>query len=289
MPQIMTIACLNCQPKRQESNNSEPEKFGEVIGKSPAQSANRTGQEGRKEKLTKSIWIYTFFRWIPLASLLVYFTASIVYPSPFQMGQKQSRKLEDDNMLTQADKELILKMHNEYRSMAALGKYKNRDGYLPKAAKMIELTWDPELEASALKVARRRVMAHSKDRDDVGENLGYFTISGPNPDFAKHIPQMVRNLAEEIKEHGVKDLNLPTDVNHFMKIGHTTQILSDRSTKMGAALVEMKPNEFLGVFHFKPAGNIFGREFYTEGRPGSQCPSESTFNPETGLCVLPEN
>ena len=30
-------------------------------------------------------------------------------------------------------------MHNEYRSMAALGKYKNRDGYLPKAAKMIEL------------------------------------------------------------------------------------------------------------------------------------------------------
>ncbi|PAV78142.1 hypothetical protein WR25_01872 isoform C [Diploscapter pachys] len=205
------------------------------------------------------------------------------------MGQKQSRKLEDDNMLTQADKELILKMHNEYRSMAALGKYKNRDGYLPKAAKMIELTWDPELEASALKVARRRVMAHSKDRDDVGENLGYFTISGPNPDFAKHIPQMVRNLAEEIKEHGVKDLNLPTDVNHFMKIGHTTQILSDRSTKMGAALVEMKPNEFLGVFHFKPAGNIFGREFYTEGRPGSQCPSESTFNPETGLCVLPEN
>ncbi|PAV78141.1 hypothetical protein WR25_01872 isoform G [Diploscapter pachys] len=224
MPQIMTIACLNCQPKRQESNNSEPEKFGEVIGKSPAQSANRTGQEGRKEKLTKSIWIYTFFRWIPLASLLVYFTASIVYPSPFQMGQKQSRKLEDDNMLTQADKELILKMHNEYRSMAALGKYKNRDGYLPKAAKMIELTWDPELEASALKVARRRVMAHSKDRDDVGENLGYFTISGPNPDFAKHIPQMVRNLAEEIKEHGVKDLNLPTDVNHFMKIGHTTQV-----------------------------------------------------------------
>ena len=30
--------------------------------------------------------------------------------SPFQMGQKQSRKLEDDNMLTQADKELILKV-----------------------------------------------------------------------------------------------------------------------------------------------------------------------------------
>ncbi|PAV76397.1 hypothetical protein WR25_07412 [Diploscapter pachys] len=186
MPLIMTIACLNCQPERQESNNSEPEKIGELIGKSPAQSANRMDQEERL--------IYTFFRWILLASLVVYFTASIVYPSPFQMGQKQSHKLEDDNMLTQADKELILKMHNEYRSVAALGKYKNRDGYLPKAAKMIELTWDPELEASALKVARRRVMAHSKDRDDVGENLGYFTISGPDPDFAKHIPVNFRTF-----------------------------------------------------------------------------------------------
>uniref|UniRef100_A0A4Q8KD14 U12-Sparatoxin-Hju1h_1 n=1 Tax=Heteropoda jugulans TaxID=1358901 RepID=A0A4Q8KD14_9ARAC len=79
--------------------------------------------------------------------------------------------------VTDKDKKLIVKLHNDYRSKVATGQESHAGG-MPKAANMLEMIWDDELASVAQKLAEtcnyghdcnncRRVKAFS-----VGQNIG---------------------------------------------------------------------------------------------------------------------
>ena len=61
--------------------------------------------------------------------------------------------------VTENDKELIVKLHNDYRSKVATGQERNGGG-LPTAANMLEMVWDDELSAVAQKLAETCKYGH---------------------------------------------------------------------------------------------------------------------------------
>ncbi|PAV92136.1 hypothetical protein WR25_26406 [Diploscapter pachys] len=195
-----------------------------------------------------------------------------------------------NDQLSQAEKNMILQQHNSYRSQCALGKFANKPGaglgpYLPRAAKMPELKWDKNLEASAYRHAMKKEFKHSTDLKNTGENLYMMWTTGS---FNRQniIKDMSQAWINEVPQSGLDSIILPSG-QKFYNVGHATAMLSDRTTRIGCAMVGMAPGKVLGVCHYSPIGNIFNSAIYATGATGSQCPAPSKLNPQTGLCVYP--
>ncbi|CAL1261187.1 unnamed protein product, partial [Larinioides sclopetarius] len=142
------------------------------------------------------------------------------------------------------DKDLILSLHNQFRSKVAMGKEQRaRDGILPQAADMIQMEWDNELAAVAQKWTQNCQWGHDCDECRavenfaVGQNLAMQnrSCSGqgcqkPNgePDWTWAITA----LYNEIDDYYVSWLD-----SHFEhpgpQTGHLTQIIWSRSWRVG--------------------------------------------------------
>uniref|UniRef100_A0A7I4YTH2 SCP domain-containing protein n=1 Tax=Haemonchus contortus TaxID=6289 RepID=A0A7I4YTH2_HAECO len=68
----------------------------------------------------------------------------------------------------------FLDKHNEYRTLVAQGKAKNKSGgYAPMAARMLKMTYDCAIEKNMMDYAKECKFAHNsyKDRNYWGQNL----------------------------------------------------------------------------------------------------------------------
>lgn len=145
--------------------------------------------------------------------------------------------------LTAAQQALILDLHNRLRSKVAMGQQNyTSSAFYPSAARMATLRWDPELAAIAAANARRCKYGHDKCRNtqqysSAGQNIA--NLAFQDADYADG--DVIRNFINDwFAEYA--DAN-PTLMASYPKgysgpaIGHFTQIVADRCTAVGCAMV----------------------------------------------------
>lgn len=177
----------------------------------------------------------------------------------------------DDNV-----KQLILKLHNHYRSLIAGG----NETHMPPAANMLEMEWDDDLARVAQAHANLCQFEHdcpscrSMDKfTAVGQNLclDRTTRHNPQPDWES----CVRRWYDEVSlfsnaSRSPFQFDLPT--------GHFTQMVWATTWKIGCGYTRYPSTEppftydLLYTCDYGPGGNIVGGEMYEEGDACSNCP-----------------
>ncbi|KAF8764846.1 CRISP/Allergen/PR-1-like [Argiope bruennichi] len=178
-----------------------------------------------------------------------------------------------ESEVTEADKKMILKTHNEFRMKIATG---NESG-MPKASNMMEIVWDDELASIAQKWADQCTFRHDcfdcrkVERFPVGQNI--YTISSTGRAESGHWKEMTEGFYEEVKDF---DKNVIKSFKPNSAYGHFTQLAWAETWLIGCGEAVYKKdgeNKSLLVCNYGPTGNIEGAEMYKEGEPCSDCPS----------------
>ncbi|KAL1378920.1 hypothetical protein pipiens_015272 [Culex pipiens pipiens] len=142
---------------------------------------------------------------------------------------------------------LIVDMHNRIRSKVAMGQQNyTRSKYLPQAVRMATMRWDAELAAMAAANARRCQNEHdachnTKKYPTSGQNLATQSFEGKKiPDDTVLIKGFINDW---FSEHRYAD---PALVARYPEnydgpdVGHFTQLVRDRCTAVGCAMVRFK-------------------------------------------------
>nr|2VZN_A Chain A, VENOM ALLERGEN 3 [Solenopsis invicta]2VZN_B Chain B, VENOM ALLERGEN 3 [Solenopsis invicta] len=170
---------------------------------------------------------------------------------------------------TDAEKDAIVNKHNELRQRVASGKeMRGTNGPQPPAVKMPNLTWDPELATIAQRWANQCTFEHDAcrnvERFAVGQNIAATSSSGKN----KSTPnEMILLWYNEVKDFDNRWISsFPSDDNILMKVGHYTQIVWAKTTKIGCGRIMFKePDNWTKhylVCNYGPAGNVLGAPIY---------------------------
>lgn len=199
--------------------------------------------------------------------------------------------------LTAAQQALVLDLHNKLRSKVAMGQQNySSNAFYPSAARMATLHWDPELAAIAAANVRRCQYGHDKCRNtpqypSAGQNIA--NLAFQDTDYADE--DVIRSFIDDwFSEYA--DAN-PSCMARYPKgyagpaIGHFTQIVADRSTAVGCAMVRYVDGD--GWTNQDLVCNyaittITDQPVYVAGAPCSQCTTGC--NPQyPGLCNPEEN
>lgn len=177
----------------------------------------------------------------------------------------------DDNV-----KQLILKLHNHYRSLIAGG----NETHMPPAANMLEMEWDDDLAMVAQAHANLCQFEHDcpscrslQKFTDVGQNLclDRTTRHNPQPDWES----CVRRWYDEVSLFSNASR---TPFQFDLPTGHFTQMVWATTWKIGCGYTRYPSTEppftydLLYTCDYGPGGNIVGGEMYEEGDACSNCP-----------------
>ncbi|GIX99830.1 hypothetical protein CDAR_460641 [Caerostris darwini] len=180
-----------------------------------------------------------------------------------------------DTGVTNADKQLVVKLHNEYRQKVATG-HERHAGGMPPAANMLEMVWDNELAAVAQKHAEQCKFEHDcnecreVDRFSVGQNIYEGMSSGP-PKHSDWEP-MVKSFYDEVSMFDKSYIKPYV----FGAWGHFSQVVWATSWRVGCGRATFMEDGWYTTFlvcNYGPAGNMYDGEMYKVGAPCSACPS----------------
>ncbi|XP_069677831.1 venom allergen 3-like isoform X2 [Periplaneta americana] len=201
-------------------------------------------------------------------------------PGPHCTGYKREA-------LTQEEKNILLKKHNDLRRTVALGREtRGSPGPQPPASDMSELMWDDELAKIAQRWSDQCTEGHDKcrrvERFAVGQN--YASSSTTAPTFLKELEVHVQRWYDEVKDVA------PDTVNKFPGsstgiIGHYTQLVWAQTKYVGCGRTFYEDNgkrTTTLLCNYGPAGNFLGSKLYRKGKPCSACKEGATCN--DGLC-----
>ncbi|XP_020284652.1 venom allergen 3-like [Pseudomyrmex gracilis] len=172
-----------------------------------------------------------------------------------------------DRGLTNKEKNAIVNKHNEFRQRVASGKEtRGNPGPQPPAASMPNLSWDNELETIAQRWADQCNFSHDEcrnvERYPVGQNIVMTMSTGKN---GSPVEDMIGSWYNEVAKMDRREVEKLTGKN-FHDIGHYTQLVSDKSHKIGCGRIKYRGqngwnNQFL-VCNYGPAGNYIGQKIY---------------------------
>ncbi|XP_054268662.1 scoloptoxin SSD43-like [Macrosteles quadrilineatus] len=194
--------------------------------------------------------------------------------------------------LTAEDKRVILDKHNELRRKIANGEQKG----FSKAANMMQLAWNPELEM----IAQRFINScgvdgdhdkcrNLKDNTPVGQNSAN-SVMTEGDTKATVLEKMVESWydpLEKLTDNTVVDeYTRPEDVS----IKDFTQLIWAESNRLGCGYrVESKVGNSQAVAvacNYATEGNVKGDPVYVKGEPCSKCPKGSKCSKTyPGLCA----
>ncbi|XP_062539759.1 antigen 5 like allergen Cul n 1-like [Armigeres subalbatus] len=207
-------------------------------------------------------------------------------PNPF--GNSCYGKQPQVVAMTAERRAQILDLHNRQRSLLASGRL---PGYYP-AAKMPTLQWDLELQYLAEANARSCNYGHDKCRNTnwskyVGQNIGVLRFYGLSISKGESIKYFIDAWFNEYIYAQPYVDSYPQYYNG-PQIGHFTQIISDRTVKIGCGLVTFSTyggdlwthDYFVCNYSFT---NIIGQPAYTKGVSASQCTTGQSLT-YPGLC-----
>ncbi|XGW22234.1 hypothetical protein V3C99_004889 [Haemonchus contortus] len=196
-----------------------------------------------------------------------------------------------DNGMTDEIRQIFVDKHNEYRSIIAKGQAKNKlGGFAPKAARMLKVSYDCEVEANTAAYAKECKFEHDppEQRNYWGQNL--WMLGGTNYSKTDSAKLSVQAWYWELKMFGVPDENILTMEVFDRGVGHYTQVAWQSSDKIGCA-VEWCPTMTLVACEYNPAGNRINHYIYDIGDPCTadedcQC-TGCTCSKDEALCIPP--
>lgn len=175
--------------------------------------------------------------------------------------------------ITDADKRLIVDIHNKYRTMVQ-----------PPACVMFKLSWDEELSMLAKKWAENCEFTHEPNyqrripgKYNVGQNLAYGYQSWES---------VMKAWYDEYKDYNYGE------IKHNGVVGHYTQMVWDRTTRIGCYFANCKNLRNYYVCNYAVGGNFAGKQPYEScargGRlndcQGKTCYNGGTLDPDTCQC-----
>ncbi|CAL1261141.1 unnamed protein product [Larinioides sclopetarius] len=184
-----------------------------------------------------------------------------------------------DNQVTNDDKNLVVRLHNQYREKIAMGK-ETAAGGLPTASNMLEMVWDDELAYIAQRHAETCEFEHDcsdcrkVDRFGVGQNL-YMSWSFSLPSSRDQWEEMVKTFYSEIQMFRKEDIS---SFNFHANYGHFSQVIWANSWRIGCGKVVFKDGKWYQTMiscNYGPAGNYVNAPIYKIGSPCSACPSNT--------------
>ncbi|XP_055938191.1 CRISP/Allergen/PR-1-like [Argiope bruennichi] len=211
--------------------------------------------------------------------------------------------------VSEQDKELILRLHNQFRSKVAMGnEHRSLGGSMPQAADMLQMVWDEELAAVAQKWTENCNWGHdcqecrAVENFGVGQNLfiqdwtpcdGHGCIqlsSEPNWRLA------ITFLYDEVKDYNINWIDSFKPHNVPKKTGHLTQLIWSKTWRVGCGVSYYKKggeNHLYYACNYGPGGNIETQPVYKQGQPCSACPTNTQCsttseraNSFPGLCKM---
>uniref|UniRef100_A0A7I4Y490 SCP-like protein n=1 Tax=Haemonchus contortus TaxID=6289 RepID=A0A7I4Y490_HAECO len=196
-----------------------------------------------------------------------------------------------DNGMTDEIRQIFVDKHNGYRSIIAKGQAKNKlGGFAPKAARMLKVGYDCEVEANTAAYAKECKFEHDppEQRNYWGQNL--WMLGGTNYSKTESAKLSVQAWYWELKMFGVPDENILTMEVFDRSVGHYTQVAWQSSDKIGCA-VEWCPTMTLVACEYNPAGNRINHYIYDIGDPCTtdedcQC-TGCTCSRDEALCIPP--
>ncbi|KAL1377635.1 hypothetical protein pipiens_016126 [Culex pipiens pipiens] len=198
--------------------------------------------------------------------------------------------------LTAANQALILDLHNKLRSTIASGKqsYKT-NAFYPQASRMATLQWDQELANIAAANARRCVYGHDRCRNTVkfpyaGQNIAMKWYYGMTFGVNQLITGFVNDWYSEFKDANPSVIAKYPSSWTGPQIGHFTQIVSDRTTRVGCAMVRFREGQYTKDYIVcnYALTNIINQPVYVAGTACSKCTTGCN-SKYPGLCNQNEN
>ncbi|CAO1398850.1 unnamed protein product [Diamesa serratosioi] len=190
--------------------------------------------------------------------------------------------------LTKDHKDTILHTHNYLRNKIAGGKQR---GYC-SASRMATLTWDDELAYLATLNVLQCKMKHDNCRNTnqykyAGQNLAW---RGQSWAFEDVSSVMINSMLVWYNEYELTDQSVINQCcgYNIHDIGHFTQMVYDRATKIGCAFARYSNQYRTGLFACNySSGNIKGYKVYKCGRSASGCSKGNNPN-YPALCSVNE-
>ncbi|XP_070389044.1 scoloptoxin SSD976-like [Dermacentor albipictus] len=197
-----------------------------------------------------------------------------------------------------AERQLILKTHNDYRSTVTTGKLRG----FPPAANMRQLEWNEELASVAQAKAQQCTDSRGTLKHDSPEErfITEFNKTGQNLAFRRsNIAFNGTDWPAQVKAwfDGHSHYS-PSNVNRFSSpsespAGHFTQVVWATARYVGCGYVDyavagvsVMPHMQLYVCNYAGAGNVLTLPVYQAGEVCSACPNDTACAQDTGLCTL---
>jgi len=196
--------------------------------------------------------------------------------------------------ITEADKELIVRLHNKLRNEMAL-QLTQYNTQFPKASNMRQVYWDQEIAKKAQEHADKKVFEHSASTfrqtsvfSYVGENLYTATSSNPVVNWERGINAWFNEINDYSKLTNLSVTSFQTSSSGGA-IGHFTQVIWAETYAIGCGISSYPKGTgtaLLYVCQYGPGGNYLNKPIYKTGN--RSCPPETTNSLEyAGLCCLP--
>ncbi|CAL2040818.1 unnamed protein product [Caenorhabditis brenneri] len=186
--------------------------------------------------------------------------------------------------------QFIVDLHNTLRSKIAKGTYVAQETTKPAGSNILKIKWDATLAASAQAYAETCPTGHSQTAG-VGENLYWRWSSLPFSGMDVYGGAAAVAWEQEFQTFGWPS-NTFTQAVANSGIGHATQMAWANTGLIGCGVkncgadpTKNNLNKAAVVCHYKALGNYLGQDIYKSGTTCSACPTGTTCETTSGLCV----
>ncbi|KAL1398227.1 hypothetical protein pipiens_009131 [Culex pipiens pipiens] len=193
-------------------------------------------------------------------------------------------------VFTDAEKQLLVDLHNEYRNKVAKGEL----DWLPKAANMVAMSWDDDLAYLAELNSNQCAANHDKCRNtkkypDSGQNIDTMITNATSVKTEDAIRDLVQGWWDERHEANAKMVKKMYKPSPNVKVLHFTMLTRDIANRVGCGMVQYKKQGWIWinlVCNYSYT-NMLKTPIYAQGEPCSQCTSgcDAKFD---GLCNTDE-
>ncbi|XGW02544.1 hypothetical protein V3C99_014521 [Haemonchus contortus] len=188
---------------------------------------------------------------------------------------------------------MFVDKHNEYRSLIAKGlAHNNLGGFVPKAARMMKVSYNCEIEANAVEWAKDCTLGYNSlaQTNQWGYNVHSLL---PNINKTEAAAESVEAWFNELKEYGAPQDNVfSMEVYNQNVIQEYAQLAWQSSNQIGCGIFSCwnGASTFVAC-EYNPGGNFIGEVIYAMGDPCTtdedcQC-TGCVCSKDEALCIAP--